>query len=184
MIKGKEHFAKASDESIETTHEVLKTSLESIERLTKLNLNASKKFLEETTQALKEMASITNPKDLFEKVNQLATHTVENNMSSCRDVYDIITETQTKIGKMLESHIHATQKNVANAAGNFSKLNAGGKPNFASEAMNKWMNNANQTMETLNKMASQISTFTNNNLNNMKSAAEVTANAVKRTAKK
>jgi phasin family protein len=182
MIKTKEHFTKASDESIETTHELLKTSLESIERLTKLNLNASRKFLEETTHALKEMTTVTNPKDLFEKVNQLAKHTVENNMSSCRDVYDVITETQTKIGKMLESHIHATQKNVATAAGNFSKLNT--KPNFASDAVNNWMNSTNQAMETLNKMASQISNFTHSNLNNMKSAAEATASAVKQATKK
>ena len=185
----KEQFHKATDESIETTREVLKTSLASIERLTKINLDASKKFLQETTKALKEISSIKNPKDLLEKVNQLATHTVESNMSSCRDVYDVINETQTKIRKMLESHIQIAQKNMTSAAENFSKLNPAATSTFSADAIKKWMDNANQTMDTLRKIATNTS---DNIIDNKASAATaikksgkpVTAAAAKKPAAK
>ncbi|HLX52749.1 MAG TPA: phasin family protein [Aquella sp.] len=174
-------LAQASDESIETTREVLKTSLASNEKLTKLNLDASKKFLEETTRALKEMTGITNPKELFDKVNKLATNTVENNISSCRDVCGIITDTQNKISKMFESQIHNAQKNIASATEKLSKINPAAKSNFGADAMQRWINSTNQAMDTLNKMAAQVSEFTNKNL---KSATNATNSTAKKAAKR
>jgi|SRR6185437_297069 len=174
-------FTQASDESIETTREVLKTSLASIEKLTKVNLEASKKFLEETTHALKEMTGITNPKELFEKVNKLAKNTVENNMSSCRNVCGIITETQSKISKMFESSIQNAQKNMVSATEKLSKINPTAKSNFGADAMQNWINSTNQAMETLNKMAAGISEFTNKNT---KSATNAASNTAKKAAKR
>lgn len=175
-------FTQASDESIETTREVLKTSLASIEKLTKINLEASKKFLEETTHTLQEMTGITNPKELFEKVNKLAKNTVENNMSSCRNVCGIITETQSKISKMFESSIQNAQKNMAAATEKLSKINpASSKSNFGADAMQNWINSTNQAMETLNKMAAGISEFTNKNIKSATNAASTTA---KKTTKR
>lgn len=169
----KAQFHKTSDESIETTREVLKTSLASIEKLTKINLDASKKFLQETSKALKEMSNIKNPKDLFEKVNQLATHTVESNMSSCRDIYGVITDTQTKIKKMLESHIQTAQKNIASATENFSKLNTAGKSGFTTDTVKKWLHSANEAMSALNKLTGKTTIA--------KSASSAARPAVKRT---
>ncbi len=174
-------FTQASDESIETTREVLKASLASIEKLTKINLDASKKFLEETTHTLREMTGITNPKELFEKVNKLATNTVENNMSSCRNVCGIITETQNKISKMFESQIHNAQKNMISATENLSKANPASKSNFGADAMQNWINSTNQAMETLNKMAAGISEFTNKNI---KSATNAASTTTKKSAKR
>jgi phasin family protein len=157
MNNVKAQLSKSSEESIEATREVLKTSLASIEKLTKLNLDASKKFLAETTKALKEISGIKNPKDLFEKVNQLATHTVENNISNCRDVYDIISDTHSRIRKMVESHLQSAQKSLNSAADNFSKLNPGAKSPFSADAIKKWFEGTNEAMETLNKITANAS---------------------------
>ncbi|MCC2625752.1 MAG: hypothetical protein K0R14_1625 [Burkholderiales bacterium] len=173
-------FAQASEESMTTAREVLKTSLASMEKLTKINLDASKKFLEETTHALKEMSSITNPNELLKKVNQLATNTVENNISNCRNVFDIITETQNKISKMFESGMHTAQKNIADATEKLSKINPAAKSTFGTDAMQKWINSTNQAMETLNKMADSISKFANNAVN---SAAKTASNTPKKETK-
>jgi phasin family protein len=173
-------FANASEESMATAREVLKTSLASMEKLTKINLAASKKFLEETTHALKEMSSITNPKDLLKKVNELATHTVETNISNCRNVCDIITETQNKIGKMFESGIHSAQKNIAEATEKLSKINPAAKSAFGTDAMQNWINSTNQAMETLNKMAAGMSQFASTAVN---SAAKTAGNTAKKATK-
>ncbi len=174
-------FAQASEESMATAREVLKTSIASMEKLTKINLDASKKFLEETTHALKEMSGITNPKDLLNKVNQLATHTVETNIVNCRNVCEIITETQNKMSKMFESGIHSAQKNIADATEKLSKMNPGAKSAFGADAMQNWINSTNAAMETLHKMADKMSQFANNAVD---SAAKTANDAAKKAAKK
>src|SRR6185437_16603597 len=87
-------------------------------------------------------------KQLFEKVNKLAKNTVENNMSSCRNVCGIITETQSKISKMFESSIQNAQKNMVSATEKLSKINPTAKSNFGADAMQNWINSTNQAMET------------------------------------
>lgn len=175
-------FAKASDESINTTREVLKTSLASIEKLTKTNLDISKKIFEETTHALKEISGVTDPKELFEKVNQLATNTVEHNLSNCRNVCEIMTETQNKINKTLASHIQNAQKNMSNITQEFSKPNSGAGSNFGANAMQNWINTTSQAMDALNKITAGVSKFANDNL---KPTAGTTASrSTRKTTKK
>lgn len=186
MVNNNSRLNKTSEESITTTREVLKASLASIEKLTKVNLEASKKFLEQTAQALKEMTRITNPKELFDKVNKLASHTVESNMTNCRDVYNILSETQARISKMLESHVQTTQKKITEAAGKFSKLNPDNKTGFSSEALKNWITSTNKAMETLSKIAAQATKVgsTAATAHNSKPAAKATAKtSVKTTTK-
>lgn len=158
----KEQLRKASDESIEITREVLKTSLASIEKLTQINLDASKKFLQETTNALKEISEIKNPKNLFEKVSQLATNTAQNNISNYRNIYDVMTEMQKEIQKMLESQIQIAQKNMATAAEDFSKFNPGIKSAFSADVIKKWADSANETIAVLNNITTKKSDSKNN----------------------
>jgi phasin family protein len=179
MNKTTEHFSEATVQTIDTAREFMQTSLESIEKMTRLNLDASRRILDETSQALKEMSSVNNPKDLLNRVNQLASSSVESNMCNCRDLYEILTEAQSKISKMFEIQIQATQKNVTNAVEGLSQLNP--KSTVASESIKSWLNGANQAMNTMNKMASQVTEFTNNNI---KAATAATVNAAKKTAAK
>lgn len=178
--KNTERFTEATAQSIDNARNFMQASLESIEKITRLNLDASRKLLEETSDAIKEISTINNPKDLFDRVNKLATHSVENNLCNCRDLYEIVTETQTKIGKMLESQLQTTQQNVVNAVEGLSHLTPS-KSTAASESLKNWVIGANQAMNTMSKVAAQVTEFTNNNI---KAATTATANAVKKTTKK
>jgi phasin family protein len=178
MIKHKnETLAKATAESVEHAREFLQTSLESIEKVAKLQLDSSKKMLDETSQAIKEISSSGNPQDFFSKLNQLATHSVESNISNCRDLYQILSEVQANIGKVIENNIHHTQHNIATAVEGLSQY----KPSNAnaSEAFKGWINSANHAISTMQKVASQVTEFTNQSI---KAATENVAK--KTTAKK
>jgi phasin family protein len=109
MLNPNEQFTEAASQTVDTARAVIKTSLESVEKLAKLNLDASKKLLEETSDAMKDIASVNNPKDLFDKVNRFATQSMESNLCTCRDVYEIITNAQAKMGKMFDSQLQNTQ---------------------------------------------------------------------------
>lgn len=185
MIKSKEQFANATGQTLDNAREVFQTSLESIEKLAKTNLAASKKFLEETSHALKDMTSVSNPKKLFDQVNQLATHTIENNISNCKDVYEIITTTQSKIGKMLEEHMRSTREAITQAFENVSHVTGNAKShNLGSDTLKSWMNSANQAMENMKKMASDVSAFASNNIKTATDSIKTAATPAKKSTTK
>lgn len=160
--KKNEHLAEATATTVENAREFLQTSLESLEKVAKLQLDSSKKMLDETSKAIKEILTAANPKDFFSRLSQLATHSAEANISNCRDLYEIMSEAQGNIGKLIETNIHNTQQNIVNAVDGFSKY----KPanNQTSDSMKTWINSANQAMTTMQKMAQQVGEFANNSI--------------------
>lgn len=181
MINQKnERLAEAASVSVDNAREFMQNSLESIEKVAKLQLDSSKKMLEETSQAIKEISSAANPKDFFSRLSQLATHSVESNISNCRDLYEIMSEVQTNLGKLIETNIQNTQQNIATAVEGLSKFNPSNAN--ASDSVKNWINSANQAMSNMQKMASQVTEFTNKNIKAATTAA--TATAKKATAKK
>ncbi len=176
--KNTERFTEAAVQNVESTKDLIQTSLESIEKIAKLNLTASRQFVEEASQAVKEIASVSNPTELFERINHLATHTVENGICNCRDLYEVITDVQNKMGKLLEAKIGEAQKNLSDAVDGLSQL---GTPRNSTvqDSLRSWTNGMNQALNTLNKMAVQVSEFTNNNI---KAATNATVSAVKKTS--
>lgn len=180
--KNNEHLAEAASVTVENARELMQTSLESIEKVAKLQLDASKKMLDEASQAIKEISAANNPKDFFERFSQLASHSVETNIGNCRDLYEVMQDVQTKMSKMIESNIQTSQKNVANAVqglkDNFNATNSfGSGNNAASESVKNWINSANQAMANMSKMASQMSDLANSNI---KAATTASAAAAKK----
>lgn len=181
MIKNNEQFTSTANKNIDNINEFLKFSLKSLEKLTSLQLNASKKLLSETTDTVKGIAQTNNPKDLFEKVNQLATNSVESNMVNCREVFDIMAEVQAEAGKYIENQIQSAQDNLVNVVDDLTKFNSVAKSSAASESIKTWLDSTNQAMSTVTKFAQQISDYTNSSLN---TATKATEEVIKKSSKK
>lgn len=181
MTKHNEQFTQATSNGIDCANDFLKTSLEGIEKLAALQLNASKKLLTETTDAIKDITQTNNPKDLFEKVNQLATSSVETNICNCRNIYEIMTEVQAKIGKYVENHIQTTQASIVGAVDDLTKFNSVAKSSAASESIKTWLDSTNQAMGAMTKVVSQITDYANKNIS---AATKATEDAVKKAVKK
>lgn len=173
MSQPTQQFTEATQKNVEIIHDFMRTSLEGLEKLTKLNLDTSRKLIEEATESAKEISSARTPQELLDQFNQLATNSVENNICNCRDIFDVISETQAKITKMFESHFKHTHEHFSEALGALSDFNPT-KSNLATESLKSWFNNANQAFSNIQKAASQVSEFTNNNL---KAAATKTSKA-------
>ena len=177
-----EHLIEAASVNVENAREFMQASLESIEKVAKLQLDASKKMLAETSEAIKEISSANNPKDFFERVNQLATHSVETNISNCRDLYEVMQEVQSKVTKMIEANIQTSKQNMANAVGGFANLN---QANPISDPVKNWVNSVNQAVSNMTKMAAQFSEFANKNVKaTTEATTTATAAAEKKTAAK
>ena len=181
MTKHNEQFTQATNKGIDYANDFFKASLEGIEKLAALQLNASRKLLTETTDAIKDITQTNNPKDLFEKVNQLATSSVETNIGNCRNVYEIMTEVQAQIGKSVENHIQSAQATIVSAVDDLTKFNSVAKSSAASESIKTWLDSTNQAMDAISKVASQITDYANKNIS---AATKATEEAVKKAVKK
>lgn len=180
MFKQNEQVKVEAQKAIDTAMDLVTTSIHSVEKLTHIQLETSRQILEETTKTLKELAQVTDAKEVLNRVSEMATHAVEKNIASARDIYDVVSEVRAKIGKIAEENIATAQQAALNSVEGFSKYNPNGSQ-AASDSVKTWIDNANQALAAMSKVASQVTEFTNNNLS---AATSATVNAVKNAVKK
>jgi phasin family protein len=179
MIKN-EQITTETQKAIDTAMELVTTSIHSVEKLTHIQLETSRQIMEETSKAIKELAGVTDPKEMFSRVNAMATQAVEKNLASARDVYDIVSEVQSKINKVAEESVQNLQQAALTSVDGLSQYNPSGAK-AATDSLKTWINSANQALSAMNKVAAQVTEFTNSNIN---AATTATVNAAKKTAKK
>jgi phasin family protein len=179
MIKN-EQIATETQKAIDTAMELVTTSIHSVEKLTHIQLETSRQIMEETSKAIKELASVTDPKEMFSRVNAMATQAVEKNLASARDVYDIVSEVQSKINKVAEESVQNLQQAALTSVDGLAQYNPSGAK-AATDSLKTWIDSANQALSAMNKVAAQVTEFTNSNIN---AATTATVNATKKTAKK
>lgn len=179
MIKN-EQITAETQKAIDTAMELVTTSIHSVEKLTHIQLETSRQIMEETSKAIKELAGVTDPKEMFSRVNAMAAQAVEKNLASARDVYDIVSEVQSKINKVAEESVQNLQQAALTSVDGLSQYNPSGAK-AATDSLKTWINSANQALSAMNKVAAQVTEFTNSNIN---AATTATVNAAKKTTKK
>jgi|GEM_PF-1849087 len=181
MLKKNEQIAVETQKAIDTAMDLVSASISSVEKLTHIQLETSRQILEETSKAIKDLTNVSDPKEMFTRINQIATHAVEKNLASARDVYEVVNEVQAKISKVAEESMHNMQQAaISSVEGASQQFNPSGSA-FASDALKGWINNANQALAAMNKVAAQVTEFANSNIS---AATKATVEAAKKTAKK
>lgn len=180
MLNNNEQAKVETQKAIDKAMELITASIHSIEKLTHIHLETSRQILEDSTKALKDLAHVSDAKEIAAKVSEMAASTVEKNIASARDVYEVINEVSAKVGKLAEENVQAVQQAALNSVDGLAKYNPT-SAQAVSEAVKSWMNNANQAMAAVSKVTSQVTEFASNNLN---SATNATVNAVKSAVNK
>ena len=176
MFKQNEQIKLDTQKAIDTAMELVTASIHSVEKLTHIQLETSRQIMEETSKAVKDLSSVTDPKELISRVNEIAAQTVEKNLASARDVYDVVSEVKSKLNQVTEENIQNLQQAALNSVDEVAKYNPSGAQ-ATSESLKTWINGTNQAMAAMNKAVSQVSEFTTSNLS---AAAVATMNAVKK----
>lgn len=180
MFQKNEKVTADAQKALENAMDLVNTSIHSVEKLTHIQLENSRQIIEETSKAIKELANVTDPKEVFARVNAMAAQAVEKNIASARDVYDVVNEVQSKINQLAEEGVHNIQQAALSSVEGMSQYNPNGSKAI-SDSLKNWINSTNQALSAMNKVASQLSEFTNSNIN---AASSATANAVKKSTKK
>ncbi len=88
-------------------------TLDGVERLAALNLNAGRSFVEASFANFNALLGTTDVKSFVDLQQKLATPAIEKGMEYSRNVIAIATETKDKIAKEVETRVAAVNANVA-----------------------------------------------------------------------
>ncbi len=154
-------------------------AIASAERLAALNLNTSRSLLEDNLNTAKALLGAKDQKELAELQASMAQPAVEKAVAYSRAVYEISTETQGEVSKLVESQVAEVQKGMSDAISKVGSNTPGGSE-AAVDAFQRTVAAANAAFETLNQAAKQVSEIAEANMN---AAAAASTKAVLAAAK-
>ena len=105
MYATPEKIASANKANVETLMFIANTAFASAERLAALNLNTARGLMEDTVANTKAIMSIKNPQELLALQKSLAQPALDKTIAYSRAVYEIATQTQEVMGKLVEGQV-------------------------------------------------------------------------------
>ncbi len=108
-----EQFAAANKATVDSLLSVANTALASAERIAALNLNTVRSALEDSVSGAKSVMAAKDPQEALKLQSSLAQPAVEKAVAYSRSVYEITSQTQQELAKMVEAQFGDFQKSMA-----------------------------------------------------------------------
>lgn len=175
-----EQIAAAGKANVETMMFIAHTAFASAERLAALNLNTARSLLEDSVTSVKAMLAVKDPKELMGMQASLAQPAVEKAVAYSRSVYEIATQTQEELNKVLESQVSTINANVNSALDQAVKSAPAGS-DVAVAAVKQAIAAANSAYDNMSKAAKQVAEIAEANV---AAATSATVKAVGASAAK
>ena len=150
-----EQFASANKANVETLLTIANTAFASAERLAALNLNTARAVLEDSVANAKALLAVKDVQQLVAMQATLAQPAVEKAVAYSRSVYEIATQTQEELSKVVESQFSEMNKTVATALDKAAK-NAPAGSDVAVAAVKQAIAAANSAYDSMTKAAKQV----------------------------
>ncbi|MBK7416442.1 MAG: phasin family protein [Dechloromonas sp.] len=161
-----EQFAAANKATVDSLLSVANTALASAERIAALNLNTARAALEDTVSGVQTVMSAKDPKEALAAQSSLAKPAVDKAVAYSRSVYEITSETQQELAKMVEAQFGDFQKSMANMVEMASKSAPAGSEG-AVAAIKSAIAAANSAFGNMNTVAKQFSDAAQANIASM-----------------
>ena len=174
-----EQFAASNKANVETMLTLANAAFASAERLTALNLNTARSIMEDGVANTKAMLAVKDVQELMNLQTSLAQPIVEKAVAYARSVYEITSQSQEEVSKVMESQVAEINKGVASALDKAAKSAPAGS-DVAVAAVKSAIAAANSAYDSMNKAAKQVAEMTEANV---AAATNATVKAVSTTAK-
>lgn len=138
---------------------------EGMQKLIDLNLQAVRTSLDESNEAMRQIMSVRDTRDLITISSQQAQPTLEKAISYGRHVASIATTTQAEVTKAAEEQIAESNRKVIGLVEQVTQNAPSGSENVIS-LVKSALNSANSTVEQLSKSTRQAADAMQANLNN------------------
>ncbi|AVR87552.1 phasin family protein [Thauera aromatica] len=174
-----EQFASTNKAGIETLLTLANAAFASAERLAALNLNTARSILEDGVANTKALLGAKDVQELVSLQAALAQPIVEKAVAYARSVYEITSQSQEEVSKVMESQVAELNKGVASALDNAAKSAPAGS-DVAVAAVKSAIAAANSAYDNMSKAAKQVAEIAEANV---AAATNATVKAVSSGAK-
>lgn len=177
MTFNNEKFVAANKETIDSLLAVANTALASAEQIASLNLNTARSALEENVSGIKAILNAKDPQAAIAAQTALAQPAVDKAIAYSKSMYEITSQTQQELAKLVEAQFSGFQKTVSGLLEQAAKsAPAGSESAFA--AIQSAIAAANSAFGNMNTAAKQFSEVAQANI---ASATKAATAAVKKS---
>jgi len=163
MFATPEQFASTNKSNVEAALTLANTAFASAERLAALNLNTARSLLEDSVSSAKALLGVKDIQGFMSLQSTLAQPAVEKAVAYSRSVYEIATQTQEEVSKIVEAQFAETNRNVASALDKAAK-NAPAGSDVAVAAVKSAIAAANSAYDSMTKAVKQVAEITEANV--------------------
>lgn len=175
MSKAAEQFQDLNKEAIEASLSFAEVSMAGADRLLRVQLDAAKAFVAEQAQTAKAIGDAKDAESLMSLRARVAEQAVERAVAYSRDMYEVATQTQQQLARLVAERLTSSQEQIRTAMENMLKVAPGGA-NPALEAVKSTMAATQSAMESFTKAAKQAAELAEANV---KAVADAAASALK-----
>jgi len=155
MLASPDQLANTNKASIETIMTLANTAFASSERIAALNLNTARSILEDSVANAKALLSVKDVQEYMNLQSSVAQPAVEKAVAYSRSIYEIATQTQGEITKIIEAQFGEINKTVTTALDKATK-NAPAGSDVAVAAVKSAIAAANSAYDSMTKAAKQV----------------------------
>ena len=181
-----EQLAAAQKANAEVMSALMRTAFNGVERLTALNMAASREFFNNTVSNAQQLLGAKDAGEAAKLGGKLAKPDVDKWVEYSRSVYDLVTSMQKEVTSVMESQYSSFTKNASSAV---EKATAGapvGGDVFAA-TMKSMLNASTKAFDNMTSMAKQLSDIAEANMavatKSTTKAVSATTAAARKTAK-
>lgn len=175
-----EKISALNKKHVEIALQAAQIVFDSIEKLTRLNVEAAKMLFQEGVASAKTLASVTDIEHLNKWRDSQARAGAGKVLGYSRNVYEIAFKAQGDVGELLEQSLLESGQEVRDWVEVVLKSSPVGQSEAAASAASSAMANAQAMIEGISKAAKQAAGYADANV---RAAATATAEAVKGAAK-
>ena len=140
--------------TFEATLAYAQASLASAEQLLKLNLDAARNSLEQSSKTAHELLSTQDPQDLVKLREKIAKANMQQSATYAQSVYDIVSQSQANLTKLAEEQYSRINHDLTTGAEKLGKGAPGS--DIAAASMKSTLAATNAMMESLNQATKQF----------------------------
>jgi phasin family protein len=159
MFNVPEQLAAANRSNLETAAGITAATLQAAQRLFDLQLSAAKSSLAETTSNAKALFAAKDAQEVIALQSAIAEPVFEKALGFSRSLYEVTSETQAEIIKLLEEHAADFSKPVVATLDKIVKSAPVGS-DVAAAAVKSAMAAANTAYGTMTKTPKQVAALT------------------------
>jgi phasin family protein len=178
-----EQLAAAQKANVEVLLALVRTAFNGVERLTALNIAASRDFFSNSLANTQQLLSAKEPGDVAKLNSELAKPNLDKWMEYSRSVYDLAAQVQKELTSVVEAQYSSFAKNASSAV---EKASAGapvGGDVFAA-AMKSMLSASTQAFDNMTAVTKQFTDLAEANIQAASSATGKAVSATSAAAKK